>query len=370
MLTIGNFTERLMRLAWFFPLFLLYSSYYWQAGGPAFLRFFICVFPLIVGSAFMLFEQIKPVSLFWRGVDVGPLLHGVAVVFLVLLVLVPQYQASQAQMRGMVSNGKSQTRLAAGRMLVQTFGDDVVVFSQSPYEAYLDTVRNFRFYHLVRFSGPWNAPIGHGFLHRNGSIGAYPGNVPFVESGGFFEGPQRRWDGTSCSRPLDTSAIDFDLGGDDTYFLSFAIRRAPGVYDPVGLVGLRDGPSGPGISIGFRNGNWQLEGDLGSASGGTATASKTWFVVARVTATSQSTDQIHMKTYDTAQDLVHASETLLNGEGPGTDQWTLISSGGTSSSVLSHLRLDTHSGTIGSTTVPIQIDEIRLGRSWADVTGL
>ena len=59
-------------------------------------------------------------------------------------------------MRGMASNGKSQTRLAAGRMLAQTFGEDVVVFSQSPYEAYLDTVRNFRFYHLVRFSSPWN----------------------------------------------------------------------------------------------------------------------------------------------------------------------------------------------------------------------
>ena len=246
-------------------------------------------------------------------------------------------------------------------------------WSVDPLEAFTDGADGQELNGLAGgsgFSGPWNAPIGHGFLHRNGSIGAYPGNVPFVESGGFFEGPQRRWDGTSCSRPLDTSAIDFDLGGDDTYFLSFAIRRAPGVYDPVGLVGLRDGPSGPGISIGFRNGNWQLEGDLGSASGGTATASKTWFVVARVTATSQSTDQIHMKIYDTAQDLVHASETLLNGQGPGTDQWTLISSGGTSSSVLSHLRLDTHSGTIGSTTVPIQVDEIRLGRSWADITGL
>ena len=156
MLTIGNLTERLMRLAWFFPLFLLYSSYYWQAGGPPFLRFFICAFPLIIGAAFMLFERIKPESIFWRGVDVGPLLHGAAVVFLVLLVVVPQYQVSQARMRGMASNGKSQTRLAAGRMLAKTFGDDVVVFSQSPYEAYLDTVRNFRFYHLVRFSSPWN----------------------------------------------------------------------------------------------------------------------------------------------------------------------------------------------------------------------
>ena len=59
MLIVGNLTERLMRLAWFVPLFLLYSSYYWQAGGPPFLRFFICTFPLIIGTSFMLLEQIK-----------------------------------------------------------------------------------------------------------------------------------------------------------------------------------------------------------------------------------------------------------------------------------------------------------------------
>ena len=55
----------------------------------------------------------------------------------------------------MVSNGKSEKRLAAGRMLAQNFGDHVVVFSQAPYEAYLDTVRNFRYYNLARFSGAW-----------------------------------------------------------------------------------------------------------------------------------------------------------------------------------------------------------------------
>ena len=56
----------------------------------------------------------------------------------------------------MVSSGKSEKRLAAGRMLAQNFGDHVVIFSQSPYEAYLDTVQNFRYYNLARFSGAWS----------------------------------------------------------------------------------------------------------------------------------------------------------------------------------------------------------------------
>ena len=156
MLTIGNLTERLMRLGWFVPLFLLHSSYYWQAGGPPFLRFFICTFPLVIGSAFMLLEQIKIASFFWREIDIAPLFHRLALCFLVLIVLAAQYPASQAQMRSMVSNSKSQTRLDAGRMLTKTFGDDVVVFSQSPYEAYLDTIKRFRLYNLIRFSNPWN----------------------------------------------------------------------------------------------------------------------------------------------------------------------------------------------------------------------
>jgi hypothetical protein len=74
--------------------------------------------------------------------------------FAVLIVFL-QYGPSQAQMDRMVSSGKSEKRLAAGRMLAQNFGDHVVIFSQAPYEAYLDTVRNFRHYNLARFSGAW-----------------------------------------------------------------------------------------------------------------------------------------------------------------------------------------------------------------------
>lgn len=156
MLIVGNLTERLMRLSWFVPLFLLYSSYYWQAGGPPFLRFFICTFPLIIGTSFMLLEQIKIESFFWRRFDVYTVSHRFAVLILVLIVLASQYKAAQARMQSMVSNNKAQTRLAVGRMLARTFGDDVVVFSQSPYEAYLDTVKDFRHYNLARFSNPWS----------------------------------------------------------------------------------------------------------------------------------------------------------------------------------------------------------------------
>ncbi|HIB85872.1 TPA: hypothetical protein EYO57_01460 [Candidatus Poribacteria bacterium] len=152
--TMGTISERLMRVGWFLPTFLIYSAYYWQASGMPFLRFLICTFPVLIGSGFMVLTRTLNLNspderLRQRIVKYIPIsLFTALIVFL-------QYGPSQAQMDRMVSSGKSEKRLAAGRMLAQNFGDHVVIFSQSPYEAYLDTVQNFRYYNLARFSGAW-----------------------------------------------------------------------------------------------------------------------------------------------------------------------------------------------------------------------
>ena len=147
LLITGETKQRLMRIAWFLPLFVLYSSYYWQVEGMAFLRFFICTFPVLIGSAFMLLDAVKPSG--------SKMVHQLLTALFVLLVVYLQSGPSQEAMERIVSNGTSKERLAAGRMLAETFGEEIVVFSQSPYNAYLDTLRRFRCYDLVRFSEPW-----------------------------------------------------------------------------------------------------------------------------------------------------------------------------------------------------------------------
>ena len=130
--TMGTISERLMRVGWFLPTFLIYSAYYWQAGGMPFLRFLICTFPVLIGSGFMVLTRTLNLNspderLRQRIVKYIPIsLFTALIVFL-------QYGPSQAQMDRMVSSGKSEKRLAAGRMLAQNFGDHVVIFSQSPY---------------------------------------------------------------------------------------------------------------------------------------------------------------------------------------------------------------------------------------------
>ncbi|MBB15487.1 hypothetical protein CMK22_09445 [Candidatus Poribacteria bacterium] len=150
---VGTILERLMRVGWFLPTFLIYSAYYWQAGGMPFLRFLICTFPVLIGSAFMLLTQAcnlnSPNDRLQKNVKY------ILVSSFAVLIIFLQYGPSQAQMDRMVSNEKSEKRLAVGRMLAQNLGDQVVIFSQSPYEAYLDTLRNFRHYNLARFSGAW-----------------------------------------------------------------------------------------------------------------------------------------------------------------------------------------------------------------------
>ena len=151
---IGTILERLMRVGWFLPTFLIYSAYYWQAGGMPFLRFLICTFPVLIGSAFMLLTQTCSLNSSDDQLR-KKIVKYILVSSVAVLIVFLQYGPSQAQMDRMVSNEKSEKRLAVGRMLAQNFGDQVVIFSQSPYEAYLDTLRNFRHYNLARFSGAW-----------------------------------------------------------------------------------------------------------------------------------------------------------------------------------------------------------------------
>jgi len=219
------------------------------------------------------------------------------------------------------------------------------------------------------FSAGWFVPNGNGFDKRAGSIGAYPPNVPFAETGGYLHKAQNSTQGLDARRRLDTAAVNLDLGGDATYYLSGAIRITGNSTSPVARIGLRNRTTGEAVVAGIDGGAWSIAGAAGSASSGTVVGYKTWFVVIKIEAAAFGNDKVSLKIYDAAVDPVHASDALLSGAGLGRDQWTAISGGAASDAVLDQLLLEGGARS-GVSFADVWFDELRVGRTWTDVTGL
>lgn len=155
MFLAGSVRERLMRILWFLPVAVLYTSYYWAPAGMPYLRFTIATFPAVIGSAFLLVDIVS------RSVPGGSasdqtwlrrLNQGILVLLTVLLVFL-RYGEAQRGMQRVVSDPGSRTAAAAGRMLAETLDPDAVIFSQPPFFCYVGTRENFRLYDLRVFGG-------------------------------------------------------------------------------------------------------------------------------------------------------------------------------------------------------------------------
>ncbi len=161
MLLIGSIKERLIRLSWFLPIVLLYTSYYWAPSGMPYLRFTIVTFPVVIGSAFLLLESAtrmvsKQSSSTSRMIDYVN--QGALVVFLVLLVFL-RYGEAQRGMRSVVSDPGSRATAAVARMLTHTLQPDAVIFSQRPFFCYIGTREDFRLYDLQVFQKALNYSV-------------------------------------------------------------------------------------------------------------------------------------------------------------------------------------------------------------------
>ncbi len=219
------------------------------------------------------------------------------------------------------------------------------------------------------FAAPWVVAGSNGFLHRASSLGAYPANVPFVEQGGHLEKIQRSNLGREGTRALDLGAVNIDLGAEESYYLSFALRLEGSGAIPLAMVGLRDSSTGTGITVGVDGGFEAIRGATGDWTGAAAPVARTLFLVVRVDARAGQPDVVYLKVYDVAADLVHASDSLLSGAGSGRDQWTGISPGADNDLVLDSLLIRA-GATSGLSNAVVRLDEIRVGQSWSAVTGL
>ena len=216
------------------------------------------------------------------------------------------------------------------------------------------------------FAAAWEVPTGNGYKHRLGSIGAYPSNLPLVEVDGYFERKTVSNLSMEGQRNFDNNAIDIDLAGDGSFYISFAMRLSGSDSEMTAMCGLRNSSNGDTIVAGAEGGAWAIDGAAGSSSGVAASKSRTQFVVLRIDASGKNPDQVWMKIYDSALELVHQSDTQLNGVGTGADQWDYLSSGADASGTFDQLFI--RAG--GIKTFSTSIVEIRVGRIWSDITGL
>jgi len=170
MLLVGSIRERLMRLFWFLPVVIFYTSYYWAFSGMPYLRFTICTFPVVVGSAFLLLDRASgaeaesdassskpPSTLAWNAA-LSAWLRRVGMVAFVALLVFLRYGEAQRGMRGIVSDTGSRVVAAGARMLSRTLEPNAVIISQSPFYCYIGTRERFRHYDLPRFNSPFNSP--------------------------------------------------------------------------------------------------------------------------------------------------------------------------------------------------------------------
>lgn len=146
MLIIGPLRERLMRIFWLVPTMMLYTSYYWALSGMPYLRFMICTFPVIIGSAFLLLNNVPHTK------TQAKWLHRVALISIIALLVFLRYGGVQSGMRGIVSDPGSRAVANGGQMLSENLESDAVIFSQGPFYCCIGAYKDFRHYDLARFN--------------------------------------------------------------------------------------------------------------------------------------------------------------------------------------------------------------------------
>ena len=156
MLVIGSWSEGLMLIFWALPLILLHASYYWAGGSMSYLRFFICLFPAFIGSAFALIDKV-PLSASRRWFA--------AVVF-AAMVIGFRYDQAKVGIERTVSSPGSRAIAGCGGMLSSSLNHDAVIFSDWNCGTYLGTLRQFRYYNLDVFTVKYGAKAGWGIHVR------------------------------------------------------------------------------------------------------------------------------------------------------------------------------------------------------------
>ncbi len=152
MLAIGPWSESLMRIFWVLPLIILHATYYWAGGSMPYIRFFVCLFPAFIGSAFALVDKV-PLSASRRWF---------AVFIFAAMILGFRIEQSKSGIAQVVSSPASKAVAECAKMLSSSLKDDAVIFSEWNCGSYLRTLCSFRYYNLDVFNLQWGLKSGWG----------------------------------------------------------------------------------------------------------------------------------------------------------------------------------------------------------------
>ncbi|MFC1714655.1 hypothetical protein ACFL6S_13390 [Candidatus Poribacteria bacterium] len=144
---VGSKGESLMRFLWFTPLYLLYSSYYWAPNGMAYFRFLIVTFPVIVGSAFALMDNITSS---WRRKAVAFVLLSSFIIFVI-------YGNTKVLLNRTLADLPSRSLASSARRVSKILDEDAAIFSRRPVFCYMGTRRDFYLYDLNKFTTSYGA---------------------------------------------------------------------------------------------------------------------------------------------------------------------------------------------------------------------
>ncbi len=152
MLTARGTAEKLLRCAWWVPTWLLYASYYWsdRSMQASFLRFYIGVIPVFIGSAFAQVDRLRLPGRQRFGI-MGALIGA-------LLIL----HAGEAytQLRGVVGGDAARLQKQAAGRAARHLPAGSVIFAQMPAACRIGPATTFTLYDLSAFHA--GHPMQHG----------------------------------------------------------------------------------------------------------------------------------------------------------------------------------------------------------------
>jgi hypothetical protein len=147
---VGKWDERLARLGWFVPLYVVYATYYYGTAGGAYYRFMFATFPLFAAAAFMLIAAV--------GRDA--LARCLAMAVVTGLVVLHNAEALGKAARGDLYGRAAARLVVVGRALDETADADAVVLLSSRAKYAIGTRRAYRSYSLDVFLPGY----GHGMF--------------------------------------------------------------------------------------------------------------------------------------------------------------------------------------------------------------
>lgn len=138
----GPARERLLRLLWFLPLLLVYTSYYWVTDNWSYLRFFDIVLPLCVGAAYL------PLA------EPGRARRAPAAAMLALLALFAtlQWRDLRGAWRGKLIGHNPREIARVADDTSTRLAPDAILFARVPFSYHTGTRHQFVLYDLEAFS--------------------------------------------------------------------------------------------------------------------------------------------------------------------------------------------------------------------------